>query len=204
MSCPRLLRALGVIGVALFFVSAFTPVPNLLDNWTGVPAQLEPAAAIVVLGGRVYTNGALSESSLRRALLGMMLYRRGLAPLLVFSGPANKEGFVEAEIRAEMARQLGIPPTAILTESTAQTTREEAARMAALLQPVGVHAILLVTDRQHMARSQPLFQNRGFTVHPAPVDDLSEADTPQGRLQLISRVSQELFARLYYRLAGYL
>jgi uncharacterized SAM-binding protein YcdF (DUF218 family) len=204
MSCPRLLRALGVVGVALFFVIAFTPVANLLDDWTGIPAQLEPAEAIVVLGGAVTASGALSASSLRRTLLGMILYRRGFAPLLVFSGPANKKGFVEAEIRAEMARQLGISPTAILTESTAQTTREEAARIAGLLQPVGVHAILLVTNREHMPRAQGLFENMGFTVYPASVDDLSEADAPQGRLQLISRMSQELFARFYYRLAGYL
>jgi uncharacterized SAM-binding protein YcdF (DUF218 family) len=204
MSCSHLLRALGAVGVALFFVFAFTPLPNLLHDWTGIPAQLEPAEAIVVLGGAVNASGALSASSLRRTLLGMILYRRGFAPLLVFSGPANKKGFVEAEIRAEMARQLGISPTAILTESTARTTREEAARMAGLLRPAGVHAILLVTDREHMPRSQRLFENMGFTVHPAPVDDLSKADAPQGRLQLISRLSQALFAQLYYRLAGYL
>jgi uncharacterized SAM-binding protein YcdF (DUF218 family) len=134
----------------------------------------------------------------------MILYQRGLAPLLVFSGPPNKEGFVEGEVRAEMARDLGIPSTAILTETTARTTREEATRIAALLQPRGVRTILLVTDVVHMRRSQQLFQKVGFTVHPGSVDDLSAARSPEGRLQLMRRVLQEGLARVYYQLAGYL
>ena len=198
------LRALGMAGVLLFFLTAFTPLPNLLDHWTGIPARLVPAEAIVVLAGGVNAQGVLNESSLRRTLHAILLYRQGFAPRLVFSGPANKHGIVEAEIRAEMARQLGIAPTAILTESRVHTTREEAARMASLLQPLGIRTILLVTNREHMARSQPLFEQVGFTVHPAPVDELSLAAVPEARLQLTRQVLEEFLARLYYRLAGYL
>lgn len=57
----------------------------------------------------------LSTSSLRRALHGITLHRKGLAPLLVFLGPARGAGLVEAEIRAELARELGVSPAAILT-----------------------------------------------------------------------------------------
>jgi uncharacterized SAM-binding protein YcdF (DUF218 family) len=191
-------------GVLLFFLSAFTPVPNLLDHWTEIPASLVPAEAIVVLAGGVNANGVLNESSLRRTMHSILLYREGFAPRLVFSGPANKQGVVEAEIRAEMARRLGIPPTAILTESRVHTTREEAARIAGLLQSLGIRTILLVTDQGHMVRSQLLFEHEGFTVHPAPVDDLSQTEAPGGRLRLARRVSEEFLAHLYYRLIGYL
>jgi uncharacterized SAM-binding protein YcdF (DUF218 family) len=204
ISGSGLLRALGMAGVLLFLLSAFTPVPNLLHHWTEIPAQLVPAEAIVVLAGGVNAQGGLSDTSLRRTLHGILLYRQGFAPRLVFSGPANKQGFVEAEIRTEMARELGIAPTALLTESRVHTTREEAARMAYLLQPLGIHTILLVTHQHHMARSQPLFEHVGFTVHPAPVDDLSQAMGPEARLQLTRQVVQECLARFYYRLAGYL
>jgi uncharacterized SAM-binding protein YcdF (DUF218 family) len=204
MSCPNILRALGIAGIALFVLTAFTPLPNILDRRTGISGQVEPAEAIVVLGAGLQARGVMSESSLRRALHGIILYRTGFAPLLVFSGPAGKGGFVEAEVRADMARLLGIAPTALLTEPSAQTTREEALRIAALLQPMGVHIILLVTGQEHMARSQRLFANAGFTVHPAPVDDLGRANTPGPRLRLMQRVLQEFLARLYYWLAGYL
>jgi uncharacterized SAM-binding protein YcdF (DUF218 family) len=197
MVASRVLQLLGMAGVLLFVLCAYTPLPNLLSHRTEIP--VEPAEAIVVLADSVNAYGALSENSLRRTLHGILLYRQGFAPRLVFSGPANKQGIVEAEVRAAMARQLGIAPTAILTEIRVHTTREEAARLASLLQPMGVHTILLVTDPEHMVRAQPLFAHVGFTVHPAPV-----AEGSQTRLQLTRAVVQEFLARLYYRLAGYL
>ena len=204
MSCQHVLRMLGLAGIASFVLTAFTPLPNVLDEWAGVPSQLEPADAVVVLAGSVGATGVLSDFSLRRAVHGMVLFQKDLAPLLIFSGPSNKAGFVEAEVRAQMARDLGISSAAILTETTARTTREEASRMAGLLQPWGVRTILLVTDVDHMRRSRQLFQNVGFTVYPGPVDDLSHARSAEGRLRLMRRVLQEGLARLYYQLAGYL
>jgi uncharacterized SAM-binding protein YcdF (DUF218 family) len=197
MVASRVLQLLGMAGVLLFVLCAYTPLPNLLSHRTEIP--VEPAEAIVVLADSVNAYGALSESSLRRTLHGILLYRQGFAPRLVFSGPANQQGIVEAEVRAAMARQLGIAPTAILTEIRGHTTREEAARLASLLQPMGVHTILLVTDPEHLVRAQPLFAHVGFTVHPAPV-----VEGARTRLQLTREVVQEFLARLYYRLAGYL
>jgi uncharacterized SAM-binding protein YcdF (DUF218 family) len=197
MVASRVLQLLGMAGVLLFVLCAYTPLPNLLSHRTEIP--VEPAEAIVVLADSVNAYGALSENSLRRTLHGILLYRQGFAPRLVFSGPANQQGIVEAEVRAAMARQLGIAPTAILTEIRGHTTREEAARLASLLQPMGVHTILLVTDPEHLVRAQPLFAHVGFTVHPAPV-----VEGARTRLQLTREVVQEFLARLYYRLAGYL
>jgi uncharacterized SAM-binding protein YcdF (DUF218 family) len=184
---------------------SFTPLPNLLNRWAGVPARLEPAAAIVVLGAGMEGDGVLSTSSLRRAIQGIMLFQRGLAPLLAFSGPVSRpHGREEAEVRADMARLLGVSATAILTETTALTTRAEAARMAALLQPRGVSSILLVTSYAHMARSRQLFENVGFVVRPAPVEDLSHADKPEARWGVMRSLMQEFLARIYYRVAGYI
>src|SRR5437016_3538867 len=45
----------------------------------------------------------------------------------------------------------------------------------------------------------------GLEVLPAPADSVSPAtEGPEARLELLRRLSQELMARLYYRLAGYL
>jgi uncharacterized SAM-binding protein YcdF (DUF218 family) len=124
---------------------------------------------------------------------------------LAFSGPANRRsGRDEAGVRAQMARLFGVSPSALVTETTALTTREEAVRMAELLQPLGVSSILLVTSYDHMVRSRLLFEQVGFQVHPAPVGDLSEAQKPEMRLRLIRQLAQEFLARTYYRLAGYL
>jgi len=202
---PRhVLRSMGAAGLAVFLLAAYTSLPNLVKQWTDVSAQLEPADAIVVLAGSLLDDQVLSESSMRRALHGIVLYRQGLAALLVFSGPPRKDSPAEADVRAELARSLGIPSAAIVTETTARTTREEAERMAALLSAKGVQHILLVTSQLHMPRAQQLFKNAGFAVSPAPVEDLPRADGPEGRVRLLRRVLQESLARVYYRLAGYL
>jgi uncharacterized SAM-binding protein YcdF (DUF218 family) len=142
---------------------------------------------------------------LYRARYGIALYRRGLAPLLVFTGPARGEGPAEATVRAELARELGIPAEVILTETGAKTTREEAVRVGALLRPRGVRKILLVTNSLHMARARGLFERDGFEVLAAPTDDLSKTlGEPELRIELMRQMLEELIAQLYYRVAGYL
>jgi uncharacterized SAM-binding protein YcdF (DUF218 family) len=198
------MQILGIVAVIGFLLTGFTPLPNVLNRWAGVAVSLQPAAAIVVLGAGMEGDGVLSTSSLRRAIHSIVLFQRGFAPLLAFSGPASGHSPEEAAVRAEMARLFGVSPSAILTETAAHTTREEAVRMASLLQPLGVYQILVVTSYEHMARSRQLFENVGFTAWPAPVDELAYADEPEERIQLMRRVAQEFLARAYYRLVGYL
>jgi uncharacterized SAM-binding protein YcdF (DUF218 family) len=201
----RVLRILGIATVACFFLVSFTPLSDALNRWTRVPEQLQPAAAIVVLGGGMEGGGVLSNSSLRRMIHGIVLFQRGLAPVLAFSGPASRRhGLEEARVRAEMARLFGVSPFGIVTETSARTTREEAIRMAALLQPMGAYRVLLVTSDAHMARSRALFEKVGFLVQPAPVDDASDVWKPEGRLRSMRQMTQEWLAHAYYRLAGYL
>src|SRR5215475_9374394 len=108
MAASGVLRLLGMTGVLLFVLCAYSPLPRLISHRMRIPAPPEPAEAIVVLGGAVNAQGVLNESSLRSTLHGILLYRQGWAPRLVFSGTVNAQGIIEAEIRAEMARQLGV------------------------------------------------------------------------------------------------
>jgi hypothetical protein len=55
-----------------------------------------------------------------------------------------------------------------------------------------------------MARSRQLFENVGFTVQPAPVEDLSDPWKPEARWRVMRNLVQEFLARTYYRVAGYL
>jgi uncharacterized SAM-binding protein YcdF (DUF218 family) len=204
MNWVSLCRLLGLGGAALFLAGALTPLPQLLDRWLGAPAEIEPSDAIVVLASSISREGVLSPASAIRAFHGIALYRRGLAPLLAFSGRAAEGGPTEAEARAEIARARGVPPGAILMETEARTTREEALRQRALLRPKGVRTILLVTDSLHIRRARPLFERAGFQVRPAPPDSLSDPDTPEDRLGVMRGVLEELLALLYYRLAGFI
>jgi uncharacterized SAM-binding protein YcdF (DUF218 family) len=192
------IRALGALGLAGFLVTAFTPLTLLLSDFVFAAADEHPADAIVVLGHSVADDGTLSRPSLQRAVHGILLYKRGLAPLIVFSGAQNATGISEALVRAHMASEFGVPPAAILTESAIQRTRDEARRIHALLEPRRARRVLLVSERWHLKRAGPLFQRAGFTVFPAPSDALPTPTLdPEGRIWTMRIVLGELLARLY-------
>jgi uncharacterized SAM-binding protein YcdF (DUF218 family) len=205
MRWTRLLQAVGLAGILLFLTFTFSPLPNVLFRSLEVASDIRAADAIVVLGASVDRDGTLSCESLVRAVRGITLLRDGRAPIVVFSGPSKSGGPSEAQVRAQLARSMGIPPDGILIESAALTTREEALRIGATLQARNAHRILLVTDSQHMRRARPLFERDGLRVFPATADVRSStATSSEGRLQLMRDVLGAWLALGYYRLAGYL
>ena len=195
-------RIAGAAGVVGFATCAFTPFPNVIARAaSGPPAELRGGAAeaIVVLGGGLRADGSLTGSSLRRLVHGVLLQRARVAPRLVLLGSRE-----EAELRARLARELGVPTESTVTITEAQTTREEVIRVRQVMPP-GRRTIVLVTDSQHMLRAWRLFEKLDFAVQPAPADDVSNpAILPEDRLRLARRVIEEIAARTYYRLAGYL
>jgi uncharacterized SAM-binding protein YcdF (DUF218 family) len=192
------LRAVGGATVAGFALCAFTPLPNALCRSAVVTAEPRPAQAIVVLGSTMTPDGMLSASSLRRALHGIELYRRGLAPWLVLLGPRDAAGHSQSAVRAALALQSGIPAEAIVTGEGMWTTRDEAEGARRLLAPKGARSILLVTGGLHMRRARWLFERAGFDVIPAPLPDAScESVSPESRIGLTLSLLQEWLARAY-------
>jgi uncharacterized SAM-binding protein YcdF (DUF218 family) len=202
----RALRWVGALGLLVFAGTAFTPAADRVSRLMSVSGRLERAPAIVVLGGGgVRSDGSLNDTSLRRTWRGIDLYHQRLAPLLVLLGTAAGDRPAEGEVRSRVARACGVPADAILTETHARTTREEAVNVRALLEPRGIRRVLLVADVEGMGRAKGAFERVGFEVVPAPSADVTEMDAvPESRIELLRRVLMELWARVYYRLAGYL
>jgi uncharacterized SAM-binding protein YcdF (DUF218 family) len=191
------LRYVGLIGLLLFVLAAFTPLANLLNIRMAGPAHIVPSDAIVVMGrGGADSDGVLTNRSLRRLLLGVDLYNGALAPVLVLSGSAP-----ETEARKALAREMGVPDKAILVSAKARTTSEEASEIRGLLLPLGRQRILLVADPIDMPRTRVLMERSGFEVHPVPTAS-SGPSTPESRLGLCRDIAIELSAWAYYRLSG--
>ena len=205
----RLTRATGTLVVAFFLASIFTSGPSVVGYWTSVPPGVGPADAIVVLGAGASTPpGILDGPSLRKALYGIRLYRGGLAPLLVLSGGADDgDQRGEVSLRVDLARELGVPAEAIVAETSRwagdePTTHGEAVHVQKMVAGRGIRTVLLVTDSQHMRRARRLFERVGFSVLPAPIDEISlDASSPEERLKLMRWIGEEWFARLYYAAA---
>lgn len=191
------LRCVGLSGLLLFVLAAFTPLANLLNIRMAGQAHIVPSDAIVVMGrGGADSDGVLTNRSLRRLLLGVDLYNGALAPVLVLSGSAP-----ETEARKALAREMGVPDKAILVSAKARTTREEASEIRGLLLPLGRQRILLVADPIDMPRTRVLMERSGFEVHPVPTAS-SGPSTPESRLGLCRDIAIELSAWAYYRLSG--
>ena len=201
----RLAVGAGALAVAGLLVLASTPLAGVLAGRLSSSSEPRPADAIVVLGAGVSPDGVLENNSLRRLVGGVVLYHRGLAPRLIVMGPGYQGSPIEAEIRAALARDMGVPASALVVEGRGMTTRHEAALAAQRLAEMGGRRVLLVTGATHMPRARLLFERAGLEVVPAPVVEASTVvPRPDARLALARLVVQEALARLYYRLAGYL
>jgi uncharacterized SAM-binding protein YcdF (DUF218 family) len=203
MPSSIIVRTLGLATLALFFLAAFTPLPVFLYEMITVPVHIERADAIVVLAGSgVMLSGQLTDSSLRRTVRGIALYRDGLAPLLVLSGAEGRTS--ESAARSVLAGKCGVPDTAILASSAGHTTHEEIAALQPLLKARGVRRLILVTDGAHMRRAMGLVRDAGFEVLAAPVSEVETPTRPEPRLRLLRAALREGLALVYYHIAGYL
>lgn len=190
---------IGLVVLLVLLVCGFTPVPEQLARALAVVPRIEAAHAIVVLGGGVVDKQTLSLTSLRRTIHGMRLYRRELAPILVFSGGMAGQDVSEGVLMAQLAVELGVPNDAVWVESQSNDTWTEASEVARLVRPHGVHRILLVTDPLHMRRAIRAFERAGFEVLPAGWElSVGGNPKPEMRLTLMREVGQEALAQLYY------
>lgn len=173
----RLLRILIAALCLLYFCS--TPVASYLAlatlEWFYPPKAHRPedAQAIVVLGGyvrpadRVVRHPELGADTLYRCLEGAELYRQGQpCPILVSGGVVQEDEPPCAPAMRDFLIKLGVPATDILEEDRSRTTWENAVESHKVLEPLGIHKILLVTDAAHLPRAERCFRNQGMEVIP--------------------------------------
>jgi uncharacterized SAM-binding protein YcdF (DUF218 family) len=122
--------------------------------------------------------GCRGPEALRRRLeIGIRLFERGAAPLLVLSGGGNGP-LPEAEIMRRAAIAHGVSETALLIDSASRATVENARETARLLSARGLRSVMLVSDRVHLPRAALLFRLAGLRVvgqAAVPVDSLRRA-----------------------------
>jgi uncharacterized SAM-binding protein YcdF (DUF218 family) len=224
---------LGALGLALrrrWLVAA-----ALAGLWLASIPPVASALARAVEGGQVRTAAADAPSadaivvlSSRRVLApgearisewvdadrffgGLELFDARKAPRLVFTGgwsPRAPDRPPEGEVLARWAERWGVPPEAILVTDRVTNTAEEAAAVAALLAPLGVDRVLLVTSAFHVPRARALFERAGLRVEAFPVDfqvgdgrrwSLTDALPRADALRLSEQALREWLGRLAYR-----
>jgi uncharacterized SAM-binding protein YcdF (DUF218 family) len=127
-----------------------------------------PAAAIVVLGAAQYVG---RPSPVLRARLdhAIALWRRGLAPRIIFTGGfGERDTTSEAAVGQRYAVKQGVPPKNILIENSGRSTAESMQHVATLMNAEPSRDVILVSDPFHMLRLSVLARRFGLTPYTSP------------------------------------
>lgn len=176
------------------------------------PADVEGAEVIVCLGGGTHAS-PVEPTGLRlvrgadRVSTALSMATADMAPVLVLGGGGTQvhgEALSEADaILAFLERfpELGFEAISL---GICANTRDEALKVAKLVQERGWEKVLLVTSASHMPRSVATFAKVGVKVIPVPCHYLSRFS--QGRevqwLHLPSYGNLELFDSWFHEYIG--
>jgi uncharacterized SAM-binding protein YcdF (DUF218 family) len=145
--------------------AAILAVTGLLVLWAVIARRVAPMAntsrnhfdAIVVLGHPADDDGNPTPEQLARVTEAVREYERGVAPRILFSGGAAANQFVEADVMARVAAAQGIPPSAILVETKARDTIQNACYSARLMSNHGWRSAEVVSSESHLPRASMIF-----------------------------------------------
>jgi uncharacterized SAM-binding protein YcdF (DUF218 family) len=130
---------------------------------------------VVVLGGgmcsdpSVPVTSQLTMGSQIRTIEGVRLWRAIKGSKLLFSGGAVFNTITEASGMSGLAKEIGVPDTAIILEDKSLDTDDQARFIKAMVKQ---DTILLVTSAAHMLRSVLLFRKAGIAFIAAPTNHL--------------------------------
>ena len=171
-------RALVFAAFALLYMLA-TPLLSTallasLESGLTPPAGNDAAGAIVLLGGGRYraapeygSQDTVSVHSLMRSRYAAQLYKRTGTPLLASGGKPDGGTLTEAAAMTQLLeKEFGVPVR--WQEPLYNNTIDQARQCHALLEPLGIRKIYLVTQAWHMRRATLVFETAGFQVIPAP------------------------------------
>lgn len=160
------MRGAGVITLAgLLWLAAGAPVG--IDRWLDVTGPPMRAEAIVVLGGGSTGDNLPLPQGWERLSTAAGLFTEGFAPIVIISG-GGTERVSESEVYANAGAWLGIPRSAIVFESMAQSTSDHGYALSGLTLPNGTiittdTPLLVVRSAFHSRRALMAFTRAGFT-----------------------------------------
>jgi uncharacterized SAM-binding protein YcdF (DUF218 family) len=149
--------------------------------------EARPADAIAVFGAAEY-DGRPSPVLRARLEQGLLLYQKGLAPLIVTLGGSGDPRHSEGGVGHDFLVAQGIPESRIIAETQSRTTDESVRRLAAIAEANHIHSILAVSDGTHLFRIHELCESYGLTVYTSP----RAVGRPIGRRARAKRLTHEI------------
>lgn len=156
-----------------------------------------PADVLLVLGTPATIRGTLTQAQRWRVEEAVREFRAGRAPYVLFTGGPASNRFVEAQVMAGYAHQLGVPQDRLLEEGRAKTTVENIADSERIIEAHGWHRVEVISSPEHLHRAAYLMERTPFLwrVHAAPTPGRS-------RVQMAGAYAEEAVGTTAFRLFG--
>ena len=175
-------------------------------------SEVESADVIVCLGGGIQPSfteptGLHLVRGADRLATALSMAASGMAPVLVVGGGGYEQGgemHSEADAVLAFLERLPALNFEAVSLGTCSHTRDEALKVAHLVQDRGWKKVLLVTSASHMPRSVATFAKAGVPVVPVPCHYLSSYHQigEVKWLHLPSRGSFDLFDAWLHEIIG--
>ncbi|MFY9854248.1 MAG: YdcF family protein, partial [Terracidiphilus sp.] len=129
--------------------------------------QGAPADAIGVFGAAEY-DGRPSPVYRARLDHALVLYHRGIAPLIITLGGNGGDQYNEGAVGREYLMAMGIPESAIIAETESRNTEESARRIAVIARANGLRRLVIVSDGTHLFRIHEICATERLDVLTSP------------------------------------
>ncbi len=158
---------------------------------------------LVVLGGSMADTDILGPNSFLRAQYALLAWQQDHFKQIVITG-GGEPGTPVACLMREFLVLHGVPASAIVVETKARSTLENARFLKPVLAGMPGTKVLLTSD-YHMYRASHFFAREGIQILPRPFPDARKrASTWIGRWPAFLDVSLESAKIAYYRIKGLL
>jgi uncharacterized SAM-binding protein YcdF (DUF218 family) len=176
-----------VVGVFAWaaLARAFAPAGNTSQNQFDV---------LIVLGNPVDADGNPSPTQQARVAEAVREYERGDATRIIFTGGAADNQYVEAEVMARTAEAQGIPADAIVEETRAKNTIENACNSLRIMRSHGWQSAEVVTSPYHLQRAAMIFSRLPLKWRMQPAPPLE----PQSGWTSLGLSAIEVFKTVHY------
>lgn len=157
----------GIV-VCLVLAGAYLGALSLRIARQAAVDEARPADVILVLGAAEY-RGRPSPVLKARLDHALDLYKRQLAPLILTTGGSGGDpDYTEGDVGRSYLIGLGVPAEAIAVERESDSTAHSVAAAGEIMERMGQHSCIVVSDGYHILRAKMMIESRGIVAYGSP------------------------------------
>ena len=179
-----------LLAVCAWFGWVFTQI-----RYYATHDQAGAADVIAVFGAAEY-DGHPSPTLKARLDHALVLYKRGLAPMLITLGGQGDAYHSEGSVGRDYLVANGVPESHIIAETRSNNTESSARQLAIIARANHLDRVIAVSDGTHLFRIRALCERSGLAVLTSP----HPPGRPLSRRKRIRRLLHEMLSYSIWRL----